>query len=205
MTILIVEDHSLIAEGLRHFLAKENHEILHASRMEEVMNLLVDVKPGILIQDLRIGQTDARAFLPEIIKTYPDLPILVLTSLDDVGSIQSTLALGVHGYVIKSENLHCVVSAINSLSRGRNYLSPLTRELLEGKEHTEPAIQLSVREKEVLKGILEEKSTREIAEKIFVSEKTVEHYRSSLFIKFNVKNVSGLVKKAILAGFYKSI
>lgn len=205
MTILIAEDHSLIAEGLRHFLAKENHDIVHASHMEEVKALLVEMKPQILIQDIRIGQTDARTYLPDIIKTYPDLQIFILTSLDDVGTIQSSLALGVQGYVIKSENLQCVIHAINSLSKGKNYLSPLTRELLQGKEHAEPTIHLSVREKEVLKGILEERSTREIAEKIFVSEKTVEHYRSSLFVKFNVKNVSGLVKKAILSGFYKSI
>lgn len=203
MKIVIAEDHKLIAEGLRHFLNDTEYDLLHAATKEEVFELLATHSPDILVQDIRMGKDDARTFLPELRVLYPRLPILALTSLDDLGSIQSVLALGVKGYVLKSEDLVHVSLAIKALIKGESYISPLASEIIHENTVTDTPIVLSEREKEVLKGILEEKSTRQIAEAIFVSDKTVEHYRASLFVKFDVKNVSGLVKRAILLGFYQ--
>lgn len=202
MKIAIAEDHGLIVDGLRTLLESNGYAIVHAVDAKSLTNLLNKETVDVLIQDIRFGSVDARKIIPSILETHPNLKILALTSLDDLASIQSVLATNIHGYVIKSESSSRIIEAIEIITSGKIYLSPEVQAVLVGKVGALPDVQLSEREKEVLKGILDEKSTKEIAETIFVSEKTVEHYRSSLFVKFDVKNVSGLVKKAILLGFY---
>ena len=202
MDIVIAEDHNLIVDGLRTLLKSHGYTIFHAADSEALFELLHKQPADILIQDIRFGKTDARTIIPAIREQYPDLKILALTSLDNQATIQSVLAADVQGYVIKSEPTTAIIEAIEAVQSGKIYLSKEVQTILLGKTDYLPDVQLSEREKEVLKGILDEKSTKEIAETIFLSEKTVEHYRSSLFIKFDVKNVSGLVKKAILLRFY---
>lgn len=202
MNIIIAEDHDLIVDGLRTLLKSHGYTIFHAADSNILFELLHKQPADILIQDIRFGKTDARTIIPAIREQYPDLKILALTSLDNQAIIQSVLATDVQGYVIKSEPTTVIIEAIETVQSGKIYLSKEVQTILLGKTDYLPDVQLSEREKEVLRGILDEKSTKEIAETIFVSEKTVEHYRSSLFVKFDVKNVSGLVKKAILLGFY---
>jgi len=203
MKIGIAEDHGLIVDGLRTLVENHGHEIYHAVDYTQLLNLLAEIELDILIQDIRFGDVDARSFLPTLVDQNPQMKILALTSLDDLGSIQSVLATNVNGYLCKSEPTMLILKAIETLESNQCYLSPEAEKILRGKNNGLNYVQLSSREKEVLQGILEEKSTKEIAEQIYVSEKTVEHYRSSLFVKFDVKNVSGLVKNAILLGFYR--
>lgn len=203
MKIGIAEDHGLIVDGLRTLLESHGHQIFHASNYDELQVLLREEALHLLIQDIRFGAVDARTFLPQLVDEFPTMKILALTSLDDLGSIQSVLATNVNGYLCKSEPTSLILDAISTLETSQCYLSPEAEKILRGKDNGLNFVQLSSREKEVLQGVLDEKSTKEIAEQIFVSEKTVEHYRASLFLKFDVKNVSGLVKKAILLGFYR--
>jgi len=202
MKIVIAEDHALIIDGLRVVLEHHGFDVFPAMD-ENVLDQLLNEHPiDVLIQDIRFGKIDARTIIPKIIKRFPQLKIIALTSLDDLASIQSVLSTSVSGYVLKSEPSNRMIDAIHAVNEGNIYLSPEVQKVLVGNAIGIPEIQLSEREKAVLKGILDEKSTKEIAEHMFVSEKTVEHYRSNLFLKFDVKNVSGLVKKAILLGFY---
>lgn len=204
MNILIAEDHALIVEGLKSLLESNGYSVFHVSDERVLMRLLSDHQMDVLIQDIRFGKVDARMLIPSIREQFPEVKILVLTSLDDLASIQSVLATNIHGYVIKSEPSGLILEAVETIYAGKTYLSPEVQSVLVRKTTPQPEIQLSEREKGVLKGILDEKSTKEIAEMLFISEKTVEHYRSSLFSKFDVKNVSGLVKNAILLGFYNT-
>lgn len=204
MNILIAEDHALIVEGLKSLLESNGYSVFHAPDERMLMHVLSDRQMDVLIQDIRFGKVDARMLIPSIREQFPEVKILVLTSLDDLASIQSILAANIHGYVIKSEPSNLILEAVEAIDTGKTYLSPEVQSVLVRKISPQSEIQLSEREKGVLKGILDEKSTKEIAESLFVSEKTVEHYRSNLFVKFDVKNVSGLVKKAILQGFYQA-
>jgi DNA-binding NarL/FixJ family response regulator len=205
MNIVIAEDHVLIVDGLRSLLESNGYVVHHASDELVLMNLLRKDKIDVLIQDIRFGKVDARTIIPTIREQFPEVKILVLTSLDDLASIQSVLATNIQGYIIKTEPSELILEAIEIIVAGKTYLSPEVQSLLVGKAASaQTEVQLSERETGVLNGILDEKSTKEIAEILYISEKTVEHYRSSLFTKFDVKNVSGLVKKAILLGFYKN-
>lgn len=203
MNIIIAEDHALIIDGLRAVLEQQEMNVFPAMNEKMLYQLLNEQPFDVLIQDIRFGKTDARTIIPAIRQEFPSLRIIALTSLDDLASIQSVLATNVSGYVLKSEPTGRIIDAIHAVVSGSTYLSPEVQAVLAGNSESMPEVRLSEREKGVLKGILDEKSTKEIAESLFVSEKTVEHYRSNLFIKFDVKNVSGLVKKAILQGFYQ--
>jgi DNA-binding NarL/FixJ family response regulator len=120
-------------------------------------------------------------------------------------TVKTLLNQGIHGYVIKVDGVEEIQQAIHSVQNDEVYLSPaLQKQLIDtslSQNSSENEIRLTQREKEVLGEILNEKSTKEIADSLFISEKTVEGYRSNLFVKFDVKNVAGLVKKAIIHGF----
>lgn len=202
MNIIIAEDHSLIIEGLQAVLEKQGFVVFPAMNEKVLNQLLQENQVDVLIQDIRFGKVDARTIIPKIRESFPLLKIIALTSLDDLASIQSVLATKVSGYILKTESSDKITEAIHSVLSGNTYLSPEVQAVLVGNSITTQEVELSEREKGVLKGILDEKSTKEIAEILFLSEKTIEHYRSNLFLKFEVKNVSGLVKKAIMMGFY---
>ncbi|MBD3636234.1 MAG: response regulator transcription factor [Crocinitomicaceae bacterium] len=119
----------------------------------------------------------------------------MLSSLDDKYTIQFFLNAGVEGYIIKSDSIVDILNGVGKILSGETYYSELVENKLEQEENN---IVLTPREKEVLGVILEEKSTKEIAEQLHISEKTVEMHRSNLFLKLEVKNLAGLVKKSIL-------
>ena len=202
--ILIADDHDLILQGLTNLLVEEEWiaQIYQARTKTDVLRILQQEQIQVLIQDVKFGADDARSFIPDIRNKYADLKIIALSSLGDSASIHSVMNAGANGYVVKSESGSQLVSVIKSVLSDGQALSVESQKAL-FKTQISPEIQLSIREKEVLKAILEELSTKEIAAQLFLSEKTVEHYRATLFVKFDVKNVTGLVKKAILLGFWQ--
>jgi DNA-binding NarL/FixJ family response regulator len=202
--ILIADDHDLILQGLANLLVEEEWIVqIHQARTKtDVLRILQKEQIQVLIQDVKFGADDARSFIPDIRNKYAELKIIALSSLGDSASIHSVMNAGANGYVVKSESGSQLVSVIKSVLSDGQALSVESQKAL-FKTQISPEIQLSAREKEVLKAILEELSTKEIAVQLFLSEKTVEHYRATLFVKFDVKNVTGLVKKAILLGFWQ--
>lgn len=207
MNILVSDDHQLILDGIGSYLsanyptsnvsfAKTKSALIHALKAQEF---------DILLQDIRLGKEDAREFIKEVFEVQPKLKVIIVSTLFDTLTVKTLLNQGVHGYVIKIDGLEEIQSAIESVMRGEVYLSQaLQKQLINSSlTNTEESarIRLTQREREVLREILNEKSTKAIAETLFISEKTVEGYRANLFVKFDVKNVAGLVKKAIIHGF----
>lgn len=205
MKILVADDHEIIASGIRSFLTDKLGalEVKSAVNSAQLKQILAKEKFDILLQDIRFGNDDGRTFLSEIRKMHPDLLIVALSSHTDEFTVKSALAAGCSGYVSKSSPLEEILEAIQSITKGKQFVSKDIRDamltnLMNGESDK---IKLTKRELEVLKAIQDELSTREIAEKLFLSEKTIEGYRSNLFLKFQVKNVAGLVKQAILQGY----
>jgi len=205
MKILVADDHEIIASGIRSFLTDKLGalEVKSAVNLAQLKQILAKEKFDILLQDIRFGNDDGRTFLSEIRKMHPDLLIVALSSHTDEFTVKSALAAGCSGYVSKSSPLEEILEAIQAITKGKQFVSKDIRDamltdLMNGESDK---IKLTKRELEVLKAIQDELSTREIAEKLFLSEKTIEGYRSNLFLKFQVKNVAGLVKQAILQGY----
>lgn len=204
MNILIADDHHLVLEGLTNVIGKrENVEIFQAKNKNLLLYHLRNNNIDILFQDILFGDHNAREFIKEIIQEFPNLKIIIISSISDLEVVDSLFKQGVHGYLLKSDDLSEISSAISKVMNDQIYLSAEIRELTyrEKRLNLKSTIVLTPREKEVLKLILKEKTTNEISGKLGVSNKTVEKHRANLFIKFEVKNVVGLVKKAIMEGY----
>ena len=204
MNILIADDHHLIIEGFTEILKKEIPEacVFTASNLDELQEVLSENKIEILFQDIRLGQHDAREFIFPIIQQYAELNVIVITSINDNTSIDSLFKMGIKGYLLKYDQKEEVANAINTVLHGDIYTSPEIVALKKGERiDLEKKIFLTPRETEVLQLIIRGSTTKEISEKISLSEKTIETHRMNLFLKFDIKNVAGLVRKAILEGF----
>ncbi|MEZ5173329.1 MAG: response regulator transcription factor [Bacteroidia bacterium] len=196
MKILIADDHHLIIEGLKAALqnAFPEAEINGAINKLQLFENLEKGKTDILIQDIKFGESNAKDFLDDLKTVHPELKIIFLTSVSDSVTIKQ-LSKKVDGYILKSESQDEIIAAIEALIKGDKYFSAEASERM--KEFPEEEFFLSRREQEVLAVIMQEKSIREIAEELCISEKTVEMHRSNLFVKLDVKNITGLIKKAI--------
>jgi len=194
MKVLIADDHQLILEGLTTSISKAFDGCIIENAIDK--NKLFALLPqrwDILVLDIRFGEHNAADFISEIRDNYSQTKILVVSSISDKHLINQILNLDVHGFVSKSESTLEVISAIRSLTEGENYFSKL---ILQQEEATQEVI-LTPKEKQVLQLIMEEKSTKQIADDMHLSPKTIELHRSNLFLKTGAKNVAGLVKIAI--------
>jgi len=204
MNILIADDHHLVLEGLTNVLeTMENVKIFQAKNKNLLLYQLRSHKIDILFQDILFGDHNAREFIKEIIKEFPSLKIIIISSISDLEVVDSLFKQGVHGYLLKSDDLSEISSSIATVMNDQIYISTEIRDLTyrEKRLDIKSTVVLTPREKEVLRLILKEKTTNEIGDNLNVSTKTVEKHRANLFIKFGVKNVVGLVKKAIMEGY----
>ncbi len=207
MNILVSDDHQLILDGIGSFLKTNYPEstISFAKTKSALIHALKSEKFDILLQDIRLGNDDAREFIKEVLEAQPEVKVIIVSTLFDTLTVKTLLNPGVQGYVIKVDGLEEIQLAIEAARNGNVYLSQeLQKQLINSSLTNEDAsqdVRLTQREREVLREILNEKSTKAIADTLCISEKTVEGYRANLFVKFDVKNVAGLVKKAILQGF----
>lgn len=197
MNIILADDHQLILDGLLSVLKRQlsNANIKGVLNKTELFSTLRHQPFDLLIQDLKFGKDDARDFLNEIRSEFPMLKIVLLTTVSDSVTIKR-LSKKVDGYILKSEALDEIIAAVNHISAGETYFSKASEAKI-NQLIPDNTILLTRREKEVLEVIMKEKSIKEIAQELHISEKTVELHRSTLFLKLNVKNITGLVKKAI--------
>ncbi len=205
--ILLIDDHQVLLDSLL-FKSIENVEVvgvLNDSR--KVSQFLDNQAVDVLISDLHMPYFSGIDLTLQLKKTFPNLRILLLTMAEDATHIREALRAGVHGYVLKKTGKEELEKAILKLMEGKKYYS---QEILEELAATaeddfndarpETIEHLTVREIEILKLITQEKSTSEIAEKLYVSISTVETHRGNLMKKLNVKSAIGMVKFAIRHG-----
>jgi DNA-binding NarL/FixJ family response regulator len=197
MKIILADDHQLILDGLH--TALQTHlpqaSILKAINRTELVGILESTPVDVLIQDVKFGNDHVSDFLDDIISNYPQLKIILLTSVSDSVSI-AKLGKKVQGYILKSESLQEIFTTIKEVMAGNTYFSEQAQQKL-NEILPSDEITLTRREREVLEVIMQEKSTKEIADILSISEKTVELHRSNLFVKLDVKNITGLIKKTI--------
>ncbi|HLV42001.1 MAG TPA: response regulator transcription factor [Brumimicrobium sp.] len=203
--ILIVDDHQMLLEGIRSFVAGQFPKavLLLASTHQEILSVLNKRSIDVLLLDLMLGNEDSRTFLSQLLQLQPEMKIVVISSMEEESIVNALLQNGAHGFVGKSSSTMYIAEAINAVMNGNIYIDPLLKDHVKKKNESlnTTGIVLTLREKEVLNETLKEKRIKDIAASLFVSEKTVENHRSNLFTKFDVSNVTGLVKKALLLGY----
>jgi|SRR5690606_3864563 len=206
MTIAIIDDHQLIIDGFVGVVqnAFPNSKVHTATNERGLFAILKREKIDVLFLDIRLQHSDARDFMKKLRTENPELAIIMISSLGDLPTIETLFKQGADGYLLKSDPKTEIVRAIKiATSRSEKFISKgiearyFAHSLVKGHRST----HLTPREREILSLILDGKTTKEIAESIFLSEKTIENHRTNLFMKFDVKNVASLVKKAILEGY----
>lgn len=202
--ILIVDDHQMFLEGIHSLLSNEDDiEIVDiVSNGYKALEILQEEKVDVVITDLSMPEINGFDLIKKIQKSHPDISTLVLSMHSEPMTISKLIKQNVNGYLLKNAEKNELLKAIRMLAKGENYFSEeIKQKYLESsfnrKSSNEYVPELSRREKDVLKLILEEYTTKEIAEELHISQNTVESHRKNIFSKLNVKNIAGVVKYAL--------
>jgi DNA-binding NarL/FixJ family response regulator len=203
--VAIADDHRLVNNGLQNILGNYKHIEVQAVYLTGTALLegLAQLQPDVLLLDIQLPDKTGNELARIISKKYPKIKILALTNLDTPFHIKDMLEHGCLGYLVKNTDQQTLVQAIEQVYNGEQFLEPhLKEELLKSlsKNNTAKNISLSRREKQILELIVKEYTSQEIAEKLFISQRTVETHRFSLCQKLEVKNLVGLTKVAIQMG-----
>ena len=204
----LADDHELMRAGLVQILEASGpiKVLFEASNGVELLDQLKAHKVDVILLDLEMPQMDGRDALPQIVANYPDIKVLILSMHDSNAFIVKMMELGASGYLLKDMPPSEVVKAVNSVvNDGLYFNAKVSRALLAGLPGSQIQIEsrdhirdtLNQRELEVLRLICEELTTSEIAEKMFLSPKTIAGYRKQLLEKTGVKNMAGLAIFAV--------
>lgn len=206
--VAIVDDHPLILSGIRESIQGMSDANLIATwkNAQEVKdNYLLD-KPDVMLLDLNLPDGDGIELCKELLKQDPQARIIILTTFDQLAIVKSAMNAGASGYLLKTVSVDELHKAIREVHQGLNYLQEeLKAQLADAalgrqKEHQVFRPQLTKREKEVLRLIADEFTSAEIAEKLFLSVKTIETHRANLMHKLQARNSAGLIKVALDKG-----
>ncbi len=200
MKILLVDDHAIVADGLEMLLqAVEGFEVVKKLTSGDfALAYLKQFPVDIMITDYSMPDMDGVTLVKQAKNEHPNLKIIVLTMHDEVAMIREMLNVGVDGYVLKKYAQQEIVSAIETVNNERQYFSSeVNKALLSALLPEElPENQVTGREMEVLKLLAKELTSKQIAEKLFISERTVETHRKNLMRKTGAHNAIGLVRYA---------
>lgn len=208
--ILLIEDHAIVRSGLSLFLNSQP-DMLVVGESDEGHNGLKKihiVHPDIIISDLSMPKgMDGFTTLQEIHRSFPELPVLILTMFDDESCLKETIRLGAHGLVLKQTDPNQLLEAIHALVQGKKYFDAyFSQETIERciKEIQEEEVNnhpLTSREEEILRLTARGYTNREISDQLFISVKTVENHKSSIMKKLRLTNRAELVQYAIEKGY----
>ncbi len=204
--VLIVDDHEIFRNGLKMVLAKLKYvEIAgEATDGKQFADMLDDIKADIVLMDIEMPELNGVDATKIALKKNPKLKIIALTMFGDDEYIQSMLDAGAKGFLMKNINKETLDKAIQTVHNGGNYYSEelfdfFTKQLTREKEpeKKEDKLNLTRREKEILQLLCEGLSNKEIAEALFISERTVLGHKTNLLTKTNTKNSLALMAYAI--------
>jgi DNA-binding NarL/FixJ family response regulator len=206
--IVIADDHQIFVDGLKALLGEEKdiQIVGEASNGQQVLAILADTPADMVLMDINMPGLDGLAATRKIHEQYPNVQVLALSMHDSSQYISDMMQAGASGYILKNTGKAELVEAIQSIHAGSPYYSPgVTATIMQSlrvsrRDDSKSTIELSKREIEVIKLIAEELTTQEIAEKLFISQHTVETHRKNLLSKLNVRNTAGLVKYALQKG-----
>ncbi|MBT9589236.1 response regulator transcription factor [bacterium] len=205
MRILIADDHSVVRQGLRMFLEldAEIEVVGEARNGEEAMQLVEQLRPDVVLMDVLMPKVDGLAATQKIRQKFPDTEVLVLTSVLDEVTIASAVRNGAIGYLLKDTQAEDLCKSIHLAAEGKVQMSPevavrLASELCEEHPRVE---ELTAREREVLKLIASGSSNKDIAQLLFIAEKTVKAHVSNLLAKMGVQSRTQAALYAVQKGW----
>ena len=212
--VVVADDHPIVREGVRMILAKERDiEVVgEAADGEQALQLVERVRPDVVIMDISMPGMGGIEATQKVRERYPKVSVLVLTMHEDESYVFQLLRAGASGYVLKRAAAQDLVHAVRAAARGEAFLYPsVARKVVEdylkrveAGEGRERYDGLTAREKEVLTLIAEGFTNQQIAEKLFISIKTVQTHRAHIMEKLGLHDRTELVRYAIRKGLIEA-
>jgi two-component system response regulator NreC len=204
LRIVLADDHAIVREGVKSILTSAGLLVVgEAADGRAAARLAGRLKPDVLILDLGMPLLNGMDGAAAVRRLSPDTRVIALTVHTDDHYVLEALRSGVRGYVIKSQAAADLVAAIDQVARGSIYLSPgVSETVLESfmsSRWPDPP-RLTPREREVLQLIAEGKRSKEIADVLDITVKTIETHRAHIMDKLSIRDVAGLVRYAIRSG-----
>lgn len=212
--VVVVDDHAIMRDGLSALLGSEpDLEVVGtAADGREAIDAVRAHTPDIVLIDLTMPRTDGASAIRDIKRRFPRVRVVVLTLHRDDRHIRAALHAGADAYVLKDDGRVELLAAIRNVANGKRYLSPtICGSVMSGYVSAEPETEVSKpqspswevlteREREVMKLVAEGRKTREIADYLSLSTKTVEKHRTNLMRKLDLHSVSAVTAYAISNG-----
>jgi DNA-binding NarL/FixJ family response regulator len=206
--VAIADDHALFRAGVKTALSvkKDVDLIAEADNGMQLLNLLKHIEPDVILLDIQMPIMDGITTLPEIRRLYPQVKVIILSMHNDHSMISKLMEIGANSYLTKNSDSETIYQAIKTCFEQEFFFNELTNKaLLTGlrTKRVEPAAedaQLNDKEMKILKLMCEEKTTKEIADIVDISPRTVEAIRDKLKSKTGAKSMAGLVMYAVKHG-----
>jgi DNA-binding NarL/FixJ family response regulator len=205
--VSLVDDHPAILNGLRMILAaypRINVQGAYTDGDQLLAGLEKD-RPGIIIMDIQLPGIDGIGLCKKVTTAHPQLKVIVFTNCNDKHYVKNMFQYGASGYLLKTADSTIIMAAIEAVMAGEQYVhaelkEQMFQQIITNKKPDRFAPSLTKREKEIMVLIVQGLSSQEIADKLFLSVRTVENHRFNLIQKLDVKNTAALVKKAFEMG-----
>ncbi|MFW5996547.1 MAG: response regulator [Lentisphaeria bacterium] len=209
MRIMVVDDHQMTRQGLCSLIRGSGtlNLVAEAENGRSAIHKVDRFRPDVVVMDLAMPDMNGIEATRLMRRDYPDIKILALSMHKDKEYVRQALAAGASGYVLKDCAFEELVKALDTVNGGRRYLSPPVADVVVDEYLHQPHVandkiytDLSAREREILQLIAEGYPTRTIAEKLFVSVKTIETHRRNIQLTLGINNIAELTKYAVRAG-----
>jgi DNA-binding NarL/FixJ family response regulator len=204
---MLADDHRMLREGLRRSMADQGFDVVGEARDgEEAVRLADDVRPDVILMDVTMPEMDGVEATRQIKKDQPDVRIVMLTMHADQEVLASAIRAGASGYLVKDCSTEEIASAVRMAASGETALSPqLAASMLdEVRKLDQPQNEddriITKREEEVLQLIADGCSTPEVAERLFISQKTVKNHLASIYQKLDARDRTQAVLQAVRMG-----
>ncbi len=196
LRLLLVDDHEVVRQGLAAVLGRrENFQVVaEAGTVADAIEAAERFRPDLIVMDVRLPDGSGIEACREIRAEHPEIRVVMLTSYPDEEAVLSAIVAGASGYLLKQIRARDLVSALEAVGRGESLLDPaVTEKVLERVRRiatspdTDELAQLTQQEQKILLLVAEGKTNKEIASEVFLSDKTVKNYVSSILSKLNLQ------------------
>ncbi len=202
--VLLADDHLIVRQGLKALLEREGFEVTgQVSNGQEAVQLARELGPDVAVLDFTMPLLNGLDAARDILRDCPRTRVILLTVHTEDHYVLEALRAGIRGYVVKTQAAADLVGAIQDVTRGLVYLSPVVSQTVVQAyiARTElPHDPLTPREREVLQLVAEGHTTKEIAQRLGISVKTAETHRTHIMEKLEIHDTAGLVRYAIRRG-----
>jgi DNA-binding NarL/FixJ family response regulator len=196
LRLLVVDDHEVVRQGLVSLLERREHfqVVAEAGTAAEAVEMARKFEPDLVVMDVRLPDGSGIEACREIRSEFPNTKVVILTSYPDEEAVLSAIIAGASGYLLKQIRGRDLVSSLESVGRGDSLLDPaVTEKVLDRVRriatgtYTDEMAQLTQQEQKILLLVAEGKTNKEIASEVFLSDKTVKNYVSSILSKLNLE------------------